>query len=71
MIHQNCGDACGKCEPGKRRPVQAKEGCGRQNRRITQRREVDRKRVGKHMDQVPRKAAIACNIPVPETDTGG
>ena len=32
---------------------------------------MDRKRVGKSIEQVPRKAAIAWRVPVPKTDTGG
>ena len=35
------------------------------------RRDAERKRVAKHADAVPRKAAIAHNVPVPKTDTGG
>ena len=71
MRSQNCGDACGKWEPGERSPVQAQEVCSRQNRCISRRRDEDRKEVGKPMSHVPRKAAIALRIPVPETDTGG
>ena len=71
MVVQNCGDACGEHGPGKRRPVQAQEEAGRQIRPPIQRREVDRTRVGKHACHVPRKAAIATTIPVPQTDTGG
>ena len=65
MCNQNCGDACGKYEPGMRRPVQAREERNWQIRFIIRSRDVDRKKVGKHMSHVPRKAAIAAHIPVP------
>ena len=32
---------------------------------------MDRNKVGKYMDHVPRKAAMALHAPVPKTDTGG
>ncbi len=34
-------------------------------------REAERKVVAKHAGPVPRKAAIDCRAPVPQTDTGG
>ena len=43
----------------------------RKNHHSTQKREAERTRVAKHVDRVPRKAAIAYDIPVPKTDTGG
>ncbi len=52
-------------------PVQAEERYSRENRDATQSREANRKRVGKSVSQLPRKAAIAYMMPVPETDTGG
>ena len=65
MCVQNCGDACGECEPGMKIPVQAKEEMGWQIRSSIQKRDVDRTKVGKHVSHVPRKAAIVIHIPVP------
>ena len=62
---QNCGDACGECKPGMKRPVQAKEEMSWQIRSSIQKRDVDRKIVGKYMSHVPRKAAIVYTVPVP------
>ena len=71
MCTQNCGDACGEHEPGKRRPVQAEEETGRQIRPSIQSRYVERNKVVKYAGCVPRKAAIVLYVPVPQTDTGG
>ena len=57
--------------PGTENPVQAEEGCGRKSRRITRRRDAERNEVAKCADPVPRKAAMAFRVPVPQTDTGG
>ena len=65
MIKQNCGDTEGEPEPGMEKPVQAKEEYDWQNRRTIQKREADRKRVGKQVSQLSRKAAIAYMAPVP------
>ena len=65
MCKQNCGDAERKREPGKERPVQAKELCDRQIRHIRRGGDEDRMEVGKHMEFASRKAAIAVHIPVP------
>ena len=64
-IYQKCGDASGKCEPGKERPVQAEEGSYRQTRMTTRGRDAERRIVAKHTDRVPRKAAIVYMVPVP------
>ena len=64
-IYQKCGDASGKCGPGKERPVQAEEGTCRQIRMSTQERYAERRIVAKHTDRVPRKAAIVYMVPVP------
>ena len=56
----------GKGEPG---PSAAGEARARERR--TPWRDGDRKRVGKPARRVPRKAAMACTAPVPQTDTGG
>ena len=71
MIYQNCGDACGERKPEKEKPVQAKEVSGWKTRRISQRRDAERTRVGKRVSRLPRKAAIVSYEPVPKTDTGG
>ena len=47
------------------RPVEAKEECDRQIRHTIQCGDVERKIVVKHVEDVPRKAAIVCTIPVP------
>ena len=44
---------------------------GRKNAPGCRRRDAERKGVAKHAWRVPRKAAIACRAPVPQTDTGG
>ena len=71
MWIQNCGDAWGKHEPEKGKPVKAEERDTRKNRCLTQSRERSENKVAKHVSPVPRKAAIAIHIPVPQTDTGG
>ena len=48
-----------------KRPVQAKELWGKKSCPIRQKRDVDRTEVGKRMDFVPGKAAIAYPSPVP------
>ena len=68
---QNCGDACARHEPGEERPVQAEQGEERKNRPPTRGRDAERKKVAKHAERVPRKAAIVYHVPVPKTDTGG
>ena len=45
---------------GKGKPSSATQGC-----------DAERKKVAKHMECVPRKAAIVYTVPVPKTDTGG
>ncbi len=52
--------------------MQAEE-AGRRKNRLPggQRRDAERKEVAKHAEHVPRKAAIVCRAPVPQTDTGG
>ena len=65
MIKQNCGDTEGKPEPGMGSPVQAQEELSRQIRSAIQRCEAYRKRVGKQVSQLSRKAAIAYMAPVP------
>ena len=62
---QNCGDACGKREPGKESPVQAQQAVQRKNRAPGRGCNVDRKKVGKPVIRVPRKAAIVYHVPVP------
>ena len=58
--------------PGTEDPVQAQEAAGRKSRPAEgRRREAERKEVAKHAEHVPRKAAIVCRAPVPQTDTGG
>ena len=70
-MEQNCGDAAAKYEPGTERPVEGegpagekcpcgKAGPGRSEKEVT-----------KHTEPLPRKAAIVCMGPVPQTDTGG
>ncbi len=52
--------------------MQAEEAGGRKSRPPQGRcRDAERKGVAKHAGHVPRKAAIACRAPVPQTDTGG
>ena len=52
--------------------MQAEEAGGRKNRPPKGRgRDAERKGVAKHAGHVPRKAAIVCRAPVPQTDTGG
>ena len=53
------------------RPVQAWEEHGRKNRRAIRGRDVERMKVAKHAQGLPRKAAIVPCGPVPQTDTGG
>ena len=65
MVKQNCGDTEGESEPGKEKPVQAKEEYGRQNRRTIQSRNAERTKVAKQASQLSRKAAIVFIIPVP------
>ena len=62
---QNCGDACSKEEPGKGKPVKAEEERSRKSRFSIQCRDKDRNKVGKLPEEVPRKAAIVCLVPVP------
>ena len=65
MIYQNCGDAQGKWEPEKEKPVQAEELHERKTRHARRSRDVERIKVAKSMSQVPRKAAIVYITPVP------
>ena len=52
--------------------MQAEEAGGRKSRPPKGRsRDAERKGVAKHAGHVPRKAAIVCRAPVPQTDTGG
>ena len=52
--------------------MQAEEAGGRKSRPPQGRsRDAERKGVAKHAGHVPRKAAIVCRAPVPQTDTGG
>ena len=64
-VSQNCGDACGKREPEKEKPVQAEEVLDRQIRPVSQSCDADRNRVEKPVSHVPRKAAIDYTVPVP------
>ena len=50
--------------------MQAQEVYERQNHHINQGRNAERKKVAKYAEHVPRKAAIAFIVPVPQTDTG-
>ena len=65
ILYQNCGDAQGKHEPGKERPVQASEVYDRQIRHISRGCDVERMEVVKHIEFASRKAAIVCIVPVP------
>ena len=64
-VFRTCGDACGKCKPGEKKPAQAKKEYEKQNCHTIQKRDVYRNKVGKYMSHVPRKAAIVILIPVP------
>ena len=44
---------------------------GKNRRAENRERDAERKRVAKHVNYVPRKAAIVHKPPVPKTDTGG
>ena len=52
-------------------PVERGQLYGRKSRHMRRTPEAERKRVAKHAEAVPRKAAIVHTVPVPQTDTGG
>ena len=54
-----------KHEPEKESPVQAQQRTDRKNRLSTRGRDVERTKVAKHADRLPRKAAIVPYVPVP------
>ena len=70
-MQQKCGDARGEAGAGKGEPGPSAAGEARARERRTPWRDGDRKRVGKHKESMPGKAAMALYVPVPETDTGG
>ena len=51
--------------------MQAGQVKGWKNRPAGRTRDAERKEVAKHVEAVPRKAAIVHTVPVPKTDTGG
>ena len=64
-MYQKCGDACSNQLPGMEKPVQMHKLLSWQIRSIRQVYDVDRNKVEKTEEDVPRKAAIVYIIPVP------
>ncbi len=69
--NRTCGDAETKCEPGKEKLVEVQD-LGREKKLPEgEGKEGPKREVGKHREELPRKATIDLFAPVPKTDTGG